>query len=337
MTPTSRGGIRMLSGHRETRDTDQAADPASSLPVALSTIAMIALVGLGCGLAKVPGTAVEPIIGISAALPTTMVLAVRRFRASPTSRAIAVARDGLIANPITVALLLGSIALLVDSFIGMIIGAVAGATSGAVLNIGGSGAAAQYLFKIGYDSGSLIYGIPMFFVSMVFIGRRAGHYLHGKKFWWLLFVGGSYLALKAIVLLSAGDLVGVNRGQAMLISVFGALITTLTAWLGALWARRSQDVFVGARLLAQLPIVDRQAALDLLRESVTSKEKSANLGKEPAFSALSGFGRRAFRLFRVFRGVGATARGSSPVSGTSSVSGTCDAAGGSTGATGRTA
>ncbi len=274
----------MPSEHGGTRDTDQATDLVSSLPVALSTIAMIALAGLVCSLAKVHEIAVESILGIAAILPSTVVLAVRRFRTSPTSRAIAVARDGLATNPIIVVLLLGSISFLVDTVLGVIIGGVAGATSGAVLNIGGNSQDAQHLYNVGFDTGSLIFAQPIFFVIMVFVGRRAGHYLHSKQYWWLFLAGGVYWILRATVLLIVGRYVGENPLQAVLNPLPVAPIVVFASWLGALWARRSQDPFVGARLLGQLRLADRQAALDLLRESVTSKAGRADLGEESQFN-----------------------------------------------------
>lgn len=115
---------------------------------------------------------------------------------------------------------------------------------------------------------------------MVFVGRRAGHYLQSKQYRWLFLAGGVYWMLRATVLLIVGRYVGENPLQAVLNPLPVALIVVFASWLGALWARRSQDPFVGARLLGQLRLADRQAALDLLRESVTSKAGRAHLGKE---------------------------------------------------------
>ncbi len=78
--------------------------------------------------------------------------------------------------------------------------------------------------------------------------------------------------LRATVLLIVGRYVGENPLQPVLNPLLVALIVVFASWLGALWARRSQDPLVGARLLGQLRLADRQAALDLLRESVRLRQ-----------------------------------------------------------------
>jgi len=252
---------------------DHSVEPVSPLPVLLATIGLIVVVGFACSKAKISQAAMEPIIGVAALIPPAGLQTYRRSRIAPQARALAVAQNARIISPVIVALIAGAVFILVDSLLGGMVGIIAGGTAGAVLDIGGTHADEIYLLQQGL-SGSLYIVLPILVVLAVITGRWASHYLQAKKLLWLLAAGAIYWTLRMSVILAfrsaiANDIgITVSLGRFALFYAAAALILTVSSWGGIPWARRSQDGFIAARMLAQLQVDDRKAALDLLRDSV---------------------------------------------------------------------
>ena len=263
------------------RRNSQSYDPASSLKIGLSSLVTMAVAGGICQLGKIAGPIVETIIGMAGAVPSTYALLVNRLRSSPTSRAVAIAQNNLATNPMIVALLLGSLLVLVDSLVGVIIAVVAGETAAATAQFGASSNLQDQILLEGVASASRYIGPPLLIITAILAGRRAGHYIPTRPAPWFLISGGFYFVVRVFIVLVAGGFLSrlgihASLGEFLLIYAIIALGLTLFLWLGSLWGRRSNDAFIGGRLLAKLPRDQRQAALDLLRESVGSLRPRQN-------------------------------------------------------------
>ena len=250
----------------------QAFDPAASLSIGISSLVLIAVAGVLCQVAKITGPLGEVLFGLASAIPATTALLVRRIRSSPMSRAASIAQNNLSTNPIIVVLLLGSFLVLLDSAIGGLVGAIAGATAATAKQFGATDAMMQKMQGEGFGIGSII-AAPILIAGAILAGRRARHYIAARLLLCLLAAGALYYIIRMIIIfLAKGSLGSLGIGASIqafaLLYAILALGFVLFLWLGSLWGRRSNDSFVGGRLLAQLPRDQRQAALDLLRESV---------------------------------------------------------------------
>lgn len=214
-------------------------------------------------------------MGFAALIPPSGMVAYRHLRVPRKARALAIAQNRLTVQPVVVALILGASFLLVDSLIGGIIGLIAGDTAAAVLDLHGTHAQETYLLQQGLGS-SLLVAAPLLIAFAILAGRRASHYIQDNQFYWLFVAAAFYWLLRMLAVLAfrnALSSIGITLsiGRFALFYAATGILLALASWAGALWGRRSNDAFVGGRMLAQLPADERQAALDLLRDSVKSQ------------------------------------------------------------------
>jgi hypothetical protein len=266
------------------------ADSANSFVVVLGTpvaTLLAVVVNRAAGVDEQTGAAVTAVF---AAVPAAAVLLRHRLRTSPRQRATIIAAKGLATNPFVVAVLIGSFLVFMDSLFGGLVGAIAGSTASGAADMGATSSQVNTLAASGMATGAWLVALPAILLTALLAGRRAAHYIAGRKAPVMLAAAGIYVALRLSIVLALGGMLsemGLANSFMAWLTVFTAVGVALAVMMlvGAWWARRSHEGFVGWRLLSQLSQDDRRAAMDLLADAVSRNSLPTPTPSQPRIPA----------------------------------------------------
>jgi hypothetical protein len=190
----------------------------------------------------------ETSVAIIAASPPIIRQYITRFKHAPDAKSLPGYQRDLRVRPIGVALALGSTYLVADSVVGVVV------------------------LQSSLSPGLLIVILIVTYAAIgFFAGRHASYYLMRDKLRWLALATAIFVALRILIIAAlfgklAGSLPSLEGGAITLAAACIVLIAS--SWLGAFWGRRSQDAFIGFRMLMYLPPEDRNAVVEMMQEEI---------------------------------------------------------------------
>jgi hypothetical protein len=204
--------------------------------------------GFAINIAHLSEFPAETSVAIIAASPPVIRQYITRFKRLPDAKDLTAYQRDLRVRPIGVALALGGAYLVTDSLAGVVL-----------LESSISGALAISIIIV-------IYAAIGFFA-----GRHASYYLTRNKLRWLALAVAIFAVLRLLIIAAfLGDvtkeLPSLELGAITLAS--GCVLLVASSWFGAFWGRRSQEAFIGFRMLIYLPPRDRKAVVEMMQEEI---------------------------------------------------------------------